>query len=104
MLKGYFQQITIYEFNYSLYFLPKINPRLTSLLPCCITMRNTINFDMWDAICPDTSYSAIATQQVGAVAQQAGEKTIQKYKHLDSCHLLHSSGYRDDWSVWTKDN
>ena len=44
---------------------------------------------VWDATCPDTfapSHSAIAAQQVGAVAQQAEDKKIQKYKHLDSCH------------------
>ena len=43
-----------------------------------------------DATCPDTfapSYSTIAAQQVGAVAQQAEDK-IQKYKHLDSCHFF----------------
>ena len=61
---------------------------------------------VWDATRPDTfapSYSAIAAQQVGAVAQQAEDWKMQKYKHLDSCHF-HSSGNRDDWSVWTKDN
>ena len=42
---------------------------------------------MWDATCPDTfapSYSAIAAQQVGAVAQQAEDRKVQKYKNLDS--------------------
>ena len=42
-------------------------------------------------MCPDTfalSYYAIAAQQVGAVAQQAEHEKIQKYKHLDSCHLF----------------
>ena len=46
---------------------------------------------VWDATCPDTfapSYSTIAANQVGAVAQQAEEKNMQKYKHLDSCHLF----------------
>ena len=46
---------------------------------------------VWDATCPDTfaaSYSAIAAKQVGAVAQQAEEKKMQKYKHLDSCHFF----------------
>ena len=48
---------------------------------------------VWDATCPDTfapSYSAIATKQVGAVAQQVEEKKMQKYKHLDSCHFFTS--------------
>ena len=52
--------------------------------------------------CPDTfapSYSTIAAKQGGAVAQQAEEKKVQKYKHLDSCMpLFHSSGNRDNWS------
>ena len=42
-------------------------------------------------MCPDTfapSYSTIAAKQVGAVAQQAEEKKMQKYKHLDSCHFF----------------
>ena len=46
---------------------------------------------MWGATCPDTfapSYSTIAAQQVGAVAQQAEDKKILKYKHLDSCHFF----------------
>ena len=46
---------------------------------------------VWDATCPDTfapSYSAIAAQQVGAVAQQAEDRKMQKYKHLDSCHFF----------------
>ena len=46
---------------------------------------------VWDATCPDTfapSYSTIAAQQVGAVAQQAEDKKMQKYKHLDSCHFF----------------
>ena len=46
---------------------------------------------MWDATCPDTfapSYSTIAAKQVGAVAQQAEEKKMQKYKHLDSCYFF----------------
>eukprot|EP00731_Ephydatia_muelleri_P010723 Em0005g1309a len=34
------------------------------------------------------SYSTIAAQQVGAVAQQAEDKKMQKYKHLDSCHFF----------------
>ena len=41
--------------------------------------------------CPDTfapSYSTIAAQQVGAVAQQAEDRKVQKYKHLDSCHFF----------------
>ena len=45
---------------------------------------------VWDATCPDTfapSYSTIAAQQVGAVAQQAEDKKTQKYKHLSS-HLF----------------
>ena len=46
---------------------------------------------VWDATCPDTfapSYSTIAAKQVGAVAQQAEEKKMQKYKHLDSCYFF----------------
>ncbi|KAL5474494.1 hypothetical protein EMCRGX_G026449 [Ephydatia muelleri] len=46
---------------------------------------------VWDASCPDIfapSYSSIAAQLVGAVAQQAEDKKIQKYKHLDSCHFF----------------
>ena len=46
---------------------------------------------MWDATCPDTftpSYSAIAAQQVGAVAQHGDNRKMQKYKHLDSCHFF----------------
>ena len=46
---------------------------------------------MWDATCPDTfapSYSTIAAQQVGAVAQQAEARKMQKYKHLDSCYFF----------------
>ena len=46
---------------------------------------------VWDATCLDTfapSYSTIATKQVGAVAQQAEEKKMQKYKHLDSCYFF----------------
>ena len=46
---------------------------------------------MWDATCPDTfapSYSTIAAQQVGAVAQQAEDRKMQKYKPLDSCHFF----------------
>ena len=46
---------------------------------------------VWNAMCPDTfapSYSAIAAQQVGAVAQQAKDRKVQKYKHLDSCHFF----------------
>ena len=46
---------------------------------------------VWDATCPDTfapSYSAIATKQVGVVAQMAEEMKMQKYKHLDSCHFF----------------
>ena len=34
------------------------------------------------------SYSTIAAKQVGAVAQQAEDKKMQKYKHLDSCHFF----------------
>ena len=33
-------------------------------------------------------YSAIAAQQVAAVAQQAEDKKMQKCKHLDSCHFF----------------
>ena len=36
------------------------------------------------------SYSAIAAKQVGAAAQQAEEKKMQKYKHLGSCHFFTS--------------
>ena len=46
---------------------------------------------VWDATCPNTlapSYSAIAAQQVGAVAQQAEDNKIWKNKHLDSCHFF----------------
>ena len=46
---------------------------------------------VWDVTCPDTfalSYSTISAQQVGAVAQQAEEKKMQKYKHLDSCYFF----------------
>ena len=46
---------------------------------------------VWDATCPDTfapSYSTIAAHQVGAVAQQAEERKMQKYKHLDSCYFF----------------
>ena len=46
---------------------------------------------MWDATCPDTfapSYSTIAAHQVGAVAQQAEDRKMQKYKHLDSCYFF----------------
>ena len=32
--------------------------------------------------------SAIAAQQVGAVAQKAEDRKMQKYKHLDSCHFF----------------
>ncbi|KAL5502512.1 hypothetical protein EMCRGX_G009303 [Ephydatia muelleri] len=44
-----------------------------------------------DATCPDTyapSYSTIATQQAGAVGQQAEDKKAQKYKHLSSHHFF----------------
>ena len=34
------------------------------------------------------SYSTIAAKQVGKVAQQAEEKKMQKYKHLDSCYFF----------------
>ena len=34
------------------------------------------------------SYCAIAAKQIGAVAQQAEEKKMQKYLHLDACHFL----------------
>ena len=46
---------------------------------------------VWDATCPDTfapSYSTIAAHQVGAVAQQAEDRKMQKYKHLDSCYFF----------------
>ena len=46
---------------------------------------------VWDATCPDAfapSYSTIAAQQVGAVAQQAEDRKVQKYKHLDSCNFF----------------
>ena len=50
---------------------------------------------VWDATCPDTfapSYSTIAAKLGGAcaVAQQAKEKKMQKYKHgdLESCHFF----------------
>ena len=46
---------------------------------------------VWDATCPDTfapSYFTIAAHQVGAVAQQAEERKMQKYKHLDSCYFF----------------
>ena len=46
---------------------------------------------MWDATCPDTfapSYFAIAAQQFRTVAQQAEDKKILIYKHLDSCHVF----------------
>ena len=48
-------------------------------------------FLVWDATCPDTfapSYSTIAAKQVGAVAQQAEEMKMQKYKHIDSCYFF----------------
>eukprot|EP00731_Ephydatia_muelleri_P021279 Em0013g1006a len=48
-------------------------------------------FLVWDATCPDTyapSYSTIAAQQAGAVAQQAEDKKTQKYKHLSSHHFF----------------
>ena len=44
-----------------------------------------------DATCLDTfapSYSTFAAKQVGAVAQQAEEKKMQKYKHFDSCYFF----------------
>ena len=34
------------------------------------------------------SYSTIAAHQVGAVAQQAEDRKMQKYKHLDSCYFF----------------
>ena len=46
---------------------------------------------VWNATCPDTfapSYSTIAAHQVGAVAQQAEDRKMQKYKHLDSCYFF----------------
>ena len=43
---------------------------------------------VWDAMCPDTSYSTIAAHQVGAVAQQAEDRKMRKYKHLDSCYFF----------------
>eukprot|EP00731_Ephydatia_muelleri_P000760 Em0001g760a len=46
---------------------------------------------VWDATCPDTfapSYSTIAAHQVGAVTQQAEDRKMQKYKHLDSCYFF----------------
>ena len=42
-------------------------------------------------MCPDTfapSYSTIAAHQVGAVAQQAEDRKMRKYKHLDSCYFF----------------
>ena len=59
---------------------------------------------VWDATCPDTYLSTIAAHQVGAVAQQAEDRKMQKYKHLGLMLLFHSSGNRDKWSFWTKDN
>ena len=62
---------------------------------------------VWDATCTDTlapSYSTIAAHQVGAVAQQAEDRKMHKYKHLGLMLLFHSSGNRDKWSFWTKDN
>ena len=62
---------------------------------------------VWDAMCLDTfapSYSRIAAHQVGAVAQQAEDRKMQKYKHLDSCYFFTPVGNRDKWSFWTKDN
>ena len=50
------------------------------------------------------SYSTIAAHQVGAVAQQAEDRKMHKYKHLGLMLLFHSSGNRDKWSFWTKDN
>eukprot|EP00731_Ephydatia_muelleri_P036157 Em0207g4a len=61
---------------------------------------------VWNATCTDTlapSYSTIAAHQVGAVAQQAEDRKMHKYKHLPML-LFHSSGNRDKWSFWTKDN
>ena len=58
-------------------------------------------------MCPDTfapSYSTIAAKQVGAVAQQAEEKKMQKYKHLDSCYFFTPVAIETKWSSWTKDN
>ena len=46
---------------------------------------------VWDATCPNTfapSYSTIAAHQVGAVAQQAEDRKMRKYKHLDSCYFF----------------
>ena len=47
---------------------------------------------VWDATCPDTfapSYYTIAAHQVGAVAQQAEDRKMQKHvKHLDSCYFF----------------
>ena len=50
-----------------------------------------IDIKITEYTCPDTfapSYSTIAAKQGGAVAQQAEEKKMQKYKHLDSCHFF----------------
>eukprot|EP00731_Ephydatia_muelleri_P039204 Em1211g1a len=48
-----------------------------------------------------TSYSTIAAHQVGAVAQQAEDRKMHKYKHLPML-LFHSSGNRDKWSFGPK--
>ena len=60
---------------------------------------------VWDATCTDTlapSYSTIAAHQVGAVAQQAEDRKMHKYKHLGLVLLFHSSGNRDKWSFGPK--
>ena len=62
---------------------------------------------VWDATCPDTfapSYSTIAAHQVGAVAQQAEDRKMQKYKHLDPCYFFTPVAIETKWSFWTKDN
>ena len=43
-------------------------------------------FLVWDAFAP--SYSTIAAHQVGAVAQQAEDRKMQKYKYLDPCYFF----------------
>ena len=61
----------------------KVTWRVNSPLECSRLLA-------WDATCPDTfvsSYTTIAAQQVEAVAQQAADKRVQIYKHLDSCYF-----------------
>ena len=46
---------------------------------------------VWDATCPATfatSYTALATREVGAVAAQAEEKKATKYSHLVFNHIF----------------